>query len=109
MNRVVNASANLINLIVGGKIKGHRLLLLRSLAAGEEPNHGVHDLRMILTRHRADNVLLQAGQRAERVDHAVVQIELSFGDVTGIIRNGMRTSLPGMVVTVRIVTGACPL
>jgi len=45
-----------------------------------EADHGVHELGMILARHFANDVLLETGQGAERVDYAIVQIELSRRD-----------------------------
>ena len=44
---------------------------------------------MVLARRFANDVLLETGERAEWVDHAIVQIKLSLRDVPGVVRDGM--------------------
>ena len=45
---------------------------------------------MVFARHLADDALFQARERAERVNHAVMQIKLAFRNVAGVIRHRMR-------------------
>ncbi len=50
---------------------------------------------MIFAGRLADHMLLQARQGAEGVDISVMQIELSFGNVAGIIRHRMGNIVAG--------------
>jgi hypothetical protein len=45
---------------------------------------------VILARLLADDVLLQARQRAEGIDAAVAHVELALGDVAGVVRHRVR-------------------
>ncbi len=66
--------------------EAHRLFLQGFLIFGIEANHSIHQGAMIGSG-LVVYLLFQAAKRAEGLDTAIDQIELSLGDISGVIRH----------------------
>ena len=64
------------------------MLFKRFLVGRIELDHGVHDCAVVVAR-AVIYLLFQAAERAEWFDAAILQVELSLGNVAGVVRDRM--------------------
>ena len=68
--------------------ESHGLLLQGVLVCRIQLDHGIHERPVVVAGAGVD-LLLETGQRTERLDMPVAQIELALGDVSGVVRYRM--------------------